>query len=108
MIESRLQKNCIKYLKSEGIYHVNIHGGGWGAKGAPDIIACINGKFVAFELKTGDNDMQPDQRIHRKRIVTNGGRHYCPRSLQEFISIVREVQDTTNYNKKTDIEKGGN
>jgi hypothetical protein len=52
--------------------------------------------------------MQPDQRIHRKRIVTNGGRHYCPRSLQEFISIVREVQDTTNYNKKAGIEKGGN
>ena len=93
MRESKLQQECVKYLKSKGIYYINIHGGGWGAKGAPDIIACINGKFVAFELKTGDNDMRPDQRIHRKRIVTNGGRHYCPRSLQEFISIVREVQD---------------
>jgi hypothetical protein len=93
MRESKLQQECVKYLKSKGIYYINIHGGGWGAKGAPDLITCINGKFVAFELKTGDNDMQPDQQIHRKRIVTNGGRHYCPRSLQEFISIVREVQD---------------
>lgn len=93
MIESRLQKDCIKYLKSEGIYHINIHGGGWGAKGAPDIIACINGKFVAFELKVEDGVIAPSQRIHEKNIRKSGGYHFYPRSLEEFIKIVREVQD---------------
>lgn len=92
MKESKLQQDCIKYLKSKSIYYVNIHGGGWGAKGAPDLIACIHGKFVAFELKVGDNDMQPDQRIHKKRIETNGGSHYCPRTLEEFINIVESCK----------------
>ena len=91
MTESKLQQTCIKYLKSKGIYYINIYGSGRTAKGAPDIIACIDGKFVGFEFKVGDNDMQPDQRIHKRRIVKSGGQHFCPRSLQEFISNVQEV-----------------
>ena len=92
MRESELQRDCIKYLKFKGIYYINIHGGGWGAKGAPDLIACINGKFIAFELKVGDNEMQPDQRIHMRRIKANGGLHYCPRTLDEFIQIIDELK----------------
>lgn len=98
MRESKLQQECVKYLKSKGIYYINLHGGGWGAKGAPDLITCINGKFVAFELKVGDNDMQPDQRIHRRKILRNGGQHYCPRTLDEFVTIVEGVN---NYESKT-------
>ncbi len=90
MTESKLQQACIKYLKSKGIYYINIYGSGRTAKGAPDIIACIDGKFVGFEFKVGDNDMQPDQRIHKRRIVKSGGQHFCPRSLEEFISAVKE------------------
>lgn len=92
MREKNLQDACIKYCKSKNIYCINIHGGGWGAKGAPDLITCINGKFVAFELKVGDNELQPDQRIHRRRILRNGGQHYCPRTLDEFVTIVEEVE----------------
>ena len=91
--ETKLQQKCIEYLQSEGIYYINIHGGGWGAKGAPDLITCINGRFVAFELKVDNNDMQPDQRIHKKRIKNNGGLHYCPQSVNEFIKIVKELQN---------------
>ena len=93
MRESKLQQECIKYLKSKRIYHINLHGGGWSAKGAPDLIACINGRFVAFELKIENNDMQPDQKIHMKRIEANGGLHYCPRSVDEFIKIIKELQN---------------
>jgi hypothetical protein len=91
MRETKLQKKCIDYLQSQGIYYINIYGSGRTAKGAPDLIACINGKFVAFELKVDNNDMQPDQRIHKRRILKSGGRHFCPRSLEEFISNVQEV-----------------
>lgn len=95
MSESKLQQDCIKYLKSEGIYHINIHGGGWGAKGAPDLIACIDGRFIAFELKVDENDLQSDQRIHRKRILASGGQHFAPRSLDEFIRRVKYVKQNS-------------
>lgn len=86
--EKKLQDKCIAYLKFKGIYHVNQFGNGWSAKGAPDLIACIGGKFVAFELKVGNNDMQEDQKVHKVRIEISGGLHYTPYTFEEFKTIV--------------------
>ena len=94
--ETKLQEKAIKYLKKKRIYHINKFGDGWSAKGAPDLIACINGRFVAFELKVGSNDMQDDQRIHKIRIERSGGLHYAPYSLDEFISIVEGLKNESN------------
>lgn len=88
--ETNLQQKCIDYLKDKGIYHINIHGGGWGAKGAPDLIACINGRFIAFELKVGSNGMQNDQIIHKRRIERSGGKHFTPYTLDEFIKCLED------------------
>lgn len=96
MKESKLQDKCIEYLKSQGIYHINIFGSGRTAKGAPDLICCINGRFVAFELKVEDNEMQPDQVIHKRRIERNGGIHYCPRSIGKFVEIVENISKGEN------------
>jgi len=92
MRESKLQQKCINYLQAKNIYYINIHGGGWGAKGAPDLIACIKGKFIAFELKIDKNGMQPDQRLHKKRIEANSGLHFCPRTIEEFIDIIKALE----------------
>ena len=91
MSEKNLQDKCIEYLKSKGIYHINKYGDGRSAKGAPDLIACINGRFAAFELKVGSNNMQEDQKIHKLRIKRSGGLHYSPYTLSEFIEIVEEL-----------------
>ena len=91
--EKKLQDNAIKYLKSKGIYHLNLFGDGWSGKGKPDLIACINGRFVAFELKVGSNDMQDDQKIHKLRIERSGGLHFSPYTLEEFIKIVEELKN---------------
>ena len=89
--EKKLQDNAIKYLKDNKIYYINQFGNGWASKGAPDLIVCINGKFVAFELKVGENDLQDDQKIHKIRIERSGGLHYSPYTLGEFISIVERL-----------------
>lgn len=89
--ESNLQDKALSYLKGRGIYCLNLYGDGRSGKGKPDIIACINGRFVAFELKVGKNDMQDDQKIHKIRIERSGGLHYCPYTLPEFIEIVEEL-----------------
>lgn len=90
--ETKLQDNAIKYLKSKGIYHLNLYGDGFSGKGKPDLLACINGRFVAFELKVGSNGMQDDQKIHKRRIERSGGLHYSPYTLNEFINIVEELK----------------
>ena len=78
MRESRLQSKIISYLKANGIYYVNTYGSGMTAKGVPDLLICLNGKFIAFECKVDNNGMQPDQKIHEIRITRSNGKHYCP------------------------------
>lgn len=89
--EKKLQDKCIEYLKVKRIYHINQFGNGWSAKGAPDLIVCINGKFVAFELKVGENDLQDDQKVHRLRIRRSNGLHFAPYTLEEFKKIVEDL-----------------
>lgn len=91
--EKKLQDKVIRYLKGRGIYYLNLYGDGMSGKGKPDIIACINGRFVAFELKVGANDMQDDQKIHKARIERSGGLHFSPYTLSEFISIVEDLEN---------------
>lgn len=35
---------------------INIHGGIFSERGTPDIIGCINGRFIAFECKRSANE----------------------------------------------------
>ena len=63
------------------------HGGMYGTAGIPDVIACINGRFVAFEVKTETGKLTKLQEItiqknqERKRtglqsdLGGGGGRH---------------------------------
>lgn len=92
MKESRLQKLVIDYCKSRGIYVINTYGGGRCGKGTPDLIICLDGKFVAFECKVGNNGLQDDQIIHSKRILQSGGHWYCIRSLQEAMDAISEMR----------------
>ena len=86
--EKKLQDKAIDYLRKKGIYYLNLYGDGFSGKGKPDLLVCIKGRFVAFELKVGENDLQEDQKIHRIRIRRSGGLHYSPYTLEEFKEIV--------------------
>ena len=89
--EKKLQDNVISYLRERGIYYLNLYGDGRSGKGKPDIIACINGRVCAFELKVGANDLQEDQKIHRLRIQRSRGLHYSPYTFEEFREIVEDL-----------------
>jgi hypothetical protein len=91
--EKKLQDKAIEYLKKNKIYYINKYGDGRSGKGCPDLITCINGLFVCFELKVGSNEMQDDQKIHKIRIERSGGLHYSPYTLEEFISIVEDLKN---------------
>ena len=91
--EKKLQDKAISYLKGRGVYYLNLYGDGRSGKGKPDIITCLNGRFVAFELKVGANDMQDDQKLHKIRIERSAGLHYSPYTLEEFVNIVEAILD---------------
>ena len=96
--EKKLQDKAIRYLRERGIYYLNLYGDGRSGKGKPDLIACIHGRFVAFELKVGSNDLQDDQVLHRIRIERSGGLHFSPYTIDEFIQIVEDLNDGQKTN----------
>lgn len=92
--ENNLQSDCLAWLREAhpgDVLPANIHGGGWSEKGFPDVICCIRGLYVAFELKVGENEMSGAQRLWRKWILRAGGQHYCPRTLAAFQEIVERI-----------------
>ena len=67
------------------------HGGMYGTAGIPDIIACINGKFYAFEVKTAIGKTTALQEATIRKIQNCGGHAYVVRSVDEVKTILRNA-----------------
>ena len=68
------------------------HGGMYGTAGIPDIIACVDGRFVAFEVKTETGRLSRLQEVTLGRIRDAGGRAYMVRSAAEVAAIMKEME----------------
>lgn len=53
--EKRVKTKVESILKAEGVYYFFPATHGYGRSGVPDIIACVNGRFLAIECKAGRN-----------------------------------------------------
>lgn len=89
MNESDIVKKILKHLKTlEGCFAWKEHGGMYGTAGIPDIIACIGGKFYAFEVKTENGKVTALQNATIKKILACGGHAYVVRSLDEVRTVL--------------------
>ena len=91
--EGRLQDKCLKYVKEQEnqgrpIFAINQHGGAFSSRGIPDLIMCIRGKFVAVELKVGNNKPTPLQESKILRIQKALGQAYVCYTFDEFKMVV--------------------
>jgi Holliday junction resolvase len=53
--EKRVKDKVVGILKAEGAYYFFPATHGYGRSGVPDIVACVNGHFLAIECKAGKN-----------------------------------------------------
>ncbi len=60
----------------------------YGTAGIPDIIACIEGKFYAFEVKTSSGKLTKLQEITIEKIQKAKGQAYKVTSVKEVADIV--------------------
>ena len=78
MKENDIVKAILKYLKTvPHCFAWKEHGGMYGTAGIPDIIACIDGGFYAFEVKT--------------EIINSGGYACVVRSVDEVKAILHNA-----------------
>jgi len=71
--EAKVKAKIHALLKARGAYAVNYIGGVSANNGTPDILACLNGRFIAIEAKAGKNKPTDLQTLNLKRIAEAGG-----------------------------------
>ena len=87
MAREKIFENKIKsYLKSIGAYFVKTHGDRFSKVGTPDILACVNGHFVAIEVKAENGKPSELQLYHIEQIIKAGGIGYIiyPKDFDSF------------------------
>ena len=89
MKEADIVKAILKYLKTvPKCFFWKEHGGMYGTAGIPDIIACINGRFYGFEVKTEDGRPTKLQESTIRKIKNAGGIALIVRSADEVKAVI--------------------
>ncbi len=92
MNESDIVKAIMKYLRTvPGCFCWKEHGGMYGTAGIPDIIACINGRFFGFEVKTAVGKPTKLQEATIRKILAAGGTAVVVRSVDEVKAVVNGI-----------------
>ena len=87
MAQEKNFENKIKaYLKSIGAYFIKTHGDRFSKVGVPDIIACVNGHFVAVEVKAENGKPSELQLYHLEQIRKSCGHSFLlyPKDFENF------------------------
>ena len=83
MSEKRIENSIQRYLDSLGAYHIKNHGSVYSRAGTPDITACLNGNFIAIEVKQPGGVVSALQSAHIELIKRAGGVAFVAYSLAE-------------------------
>jgi hypothetical protein len=71
--EARVKHKIKTVLNLHHTYHFFPSMNGYGRAGVPDIIACVNGYFLAIECKAGSNKPTALQKLELAAIMEAGG-----------------------------------
>lgn len=71
--EKKFETQIKAYLKSKGVYYFKFFANAFTPVGIPDIIACVNGRFVGIEVKAENGRPSELQKYNVERIKASGG-----------------------------------
>ena len=92
MKESVIVAAIKKYLKSvPRCFCWKEHGGMYGTVGIPDIICCIEGRFVGFEVKNEKGKPTKLQESMIRKITDSGGIAMVVRSIDKVKVVIEDL-----------------
>ena len=92
MSEADIVRSIQRYLKTvPRCFFWKEHGGMYGTAGIPDIIACVDGHFYGFEVKTEKGKPTALQESVIRKIHAAGGTAVVVRSVAEVKDILRQA-----------------
>jgi len=93
MTEKQFENKIKEFLKSYNIWFMKVWGGGYQKAGIPDILACVNGRFVAIEIKGSSGKPTELQKYNIKKInESNGvGIILYPKDFERFKLLILDL-----------------
>ena len=93
--ESKVKKRVREMLDKLGVYHFMPPANGFGRAGIPDIIACMNGHFIAIECKAGKGQTTALQDRELNSILNAGGTVFIARehNIPDLELLLKEKQN---------------
>lgn len=71
--EKNFETRIKKYLDKKNCWYVKFFANAYTATGIPDILCCINGRFVGIEVKQEKGKPSLLQKVHLRRLCETGG-----------------------------------
>lgn len=105
MAREKIYENKIKrYLKDCGAYCVKYHGNYYSENGTPDILACVNGYFLAIEVKAQNGSPTQLQLAKIDNIRKAGGFAYVayPSGWEKLKDIIDGLL-IDKFNREEDV-----
>jgi hypothetical protein len=94
--EAKVKAKIHSALKTQGAYAVNYIGGVHANNGTPDILACLDGRFIGIEAKAGSNKPTDLQLANLRKITESGGLALVINETN--LELVRDLRTTeSNY-----------
>ena len=96
-LEAKVKAGIKKLLDAEKVYYFFPPANGFGRSGIPDIICCVNGRFLAIECKAGTGMTTALQNRELQRIDDAGGVSMIARedSLQDIRDVIQQLREPT-------------
>lgn len=90
MSEKAFENKIKAYLKSIGAYFIKTHGDRFSRVGTPDILACVNGHFVAVEVKA-ENGRPSELQLHHIEEIKRAGGYATILYPKDFENFKKEM-----------------
>ena len=81
-----------EYLDSVGIYWCHIQAGIGSKVGDPDLVVCIDGRFVGMEVKTRTGRQSYRQTVVATQIEESGGVYAIVRSVDDVKHLIKHLR----------------
>lgn len=92
MAEKDIVNAILRYLRTvPRCFAWKEHGGMYGVAGISDVIACVDGRFYAFEVKTAVGRTTKLQDATIRKILDAGGTAVVVRSVDEVRAVISDT-----------------
>lgn len=97
--EKRFETKIKKFLDDKGCWYVKFFANNYTKRGIPDLLACVNGRFVAIEVKAENGTPSELQEYNIRKIKEAGGIAIIlyPKDFEDFKNLIYRLKEGEHY-----------